>query len=291
MINELRYIDEEALEKKELYVGEVIGVGSEGCVHDFYNKINSFIESKGKEKLNKLRYRLITPRIPLKHMNQVVKKIDEFIKIFDVMSIVINDYGLLYQFNKLNIKHINIILGRTLIRTMADNPWYKLITENEKEGIREEIVQPNILHFEKVELFKAYGVRGIELSPIKENREAIIKLHDYDIFSFVHFDSEIATIGRTCPYVRMLNKSTYECKENCNKVINIEFEKTYGITPARDTNNKKLLKFPQFLGVGNVVFHRKNIDLAFPYEKSAGIIFNYILDDIDQIERTRKLFL
>lgn len=288
MINELRYINEEELEKAEIYAGEVIGVGSEGCVHDFYNKINSFIAYK--EKFSKLQYRLITPRIPLKHMNRVLQIIDEFIKLFDVMAIVINDYGLLYQFNKLNNKHINIILGRTLIRTMADSPWYKLITENEKETIREEIVQPNILHFEKVELFKEYGVGGVELSPIKENQEAIIKLHDYDICSFVHFDSEIATIGRTCPFVRMLNKNTYECKQNCNKVINIEFQKSYGIVSPKDTNNKDSI-FPHFFGVGNVIYHKKNIDPTFKYDVGDGIIFNYLLDDIGKIERFRKLSL
>lgn len=290
MENELRFINDD-IKSKYIDGTEVVGIGSEGCVYDFYNKVNKIIMNKNNPKFRKLRYRLIVPRIPEKHMGRIVKSIYEFIQVFDTKSIVINDYGLLHRLNKLNYLSIDIILGRTLIRTLGDTPWYNFIIENEKKEQQDCIIQSNILHIEKLELFKRYGVNGVELSPIKSNQEVIDKLHKFDISSFVHFDSEIATIGRTCPYIRMLHKYAHECKENCDKVINIKLQRAYGVVTENDASSNEEEIFPHFWGLGNVIYHKKNIDRYFQYEKSDGVIFNYLLDDNDKIERARKKYI
>lgn len=69
-------------------------------------------------------------------MDRVLDKIKEFIKVFNVESIVVNDYGLLYRISKTEGLISEIILGRTLIRTIEDTPWYRLIVESEQEEVK-----------------------------------------------------------------------------------------------------------------------------------------------------------
>lgn len=274
MTNEIRNISIEEINNYDCH-DYILGIGSEGCVHSFYTKIDKFIGNKDKVD-RRYSFRIITPRVPLKHMDRVLDKIKEFIKVFNVESIVVNDYGLLYRISKTEGLISEIILGRTLIRTIEDTPWYRLIVESEQEEVKNSIIKPNILHLQKLELFNIYNIKGVELSPVKGNIEALKKLKMYGIKAFIHYKNELATIGRTCPLMRALEKDTYECKKDCNNIVNIQFKKGYGIMDEKKIQDEEVV--PDFWGIENAFYHKFNIDEKFDYDKCDGVIYNYLLD-------------
>lgn len=284
MTNELRGIVVEDIE--ELGKNEIIGVGSEGCVHDCINKFKALMDLSPKHDKTKISFRLITPRIPEKYMDVMLRWIKRLTSELNVHSIVINDYGLLYKINKENFIFCNIILGRTLIRTLEDIPWNDLIIESESKEMKQAIVRSNIMHLEKINLFKSYNVSGVELSPVKSNERIIDELHKCGLQCFIHYNNEIATIGRTCPRLRIANFKGEKCFLECDKVIIMELVNPYG---AYEYSGELQNIYPTLYNVNNVIYHKKNIYDKFEYQNSDGIIFDYRLCDRRDIDIKRKL--
>lgn len=289
MINELRGISINKVLKENLLENEIIGVGSEGCVHELCVKAEEMIEYKNAfEKVENFHIRIITPRIPEEYMNKVVGYIEKLFTCFKVNSIIINDYGLLHRISKMNSFEIPIILGRTLIRTLSYVPWHSYILRGESEEKKSNLLQPNILHLEKLELYKKYNVAGVELCATTNNIDTIKVLKENSIMTFVNFDNIIATIGRTCPVARMLNEEVKQCKQLCRSALNVEFVKSQGIINTAKYETKISDEIvPRFLNLGSVVYHKKCIDKEFPYELSDGVIFDYRLSDENEIYKKR----
>lgn len=285
MINELRGIPLDILNSFELYSNEIIGIGSEGCIHDCIRKILRLLDMINNKKINNnVRFRIITPRIPQKYMDVTTELLFSVFDKIKVESIVINDYGLLFKLKKSSYLKGFIILGRTLIRTLADVPWNNLIIGNEHLELQKDILRTNILHIDKIQLFKNYKVAGVEISPVKVNNDEIQKLRDAGIKCFVHYNNEIATIGRTCPRLRLEKGNANYCVLNCDKPITLEFYQGYGVTD--NIENKGL--YPIFYNINNVIYHQQNVFKAFDFQKSDGIIYDYRLCNIKHLYDERK---
>lgn len=285
MTNELRGVKLDEVNRIELYEGEVVSVGSEGCVHDCIRKFLHLLDLAGKEFLNKICFRIVTPRIPEKYMASMLNLLSEIVARVHVNSIIINDYGLLYYLSKNHLSYGDIILGRTLIRTLADVPWHNLFLDAENFELRESMLQSNIMHLEKVELFKKYNVTGVELSPVKVNENIMSSLHNVGLKCYVHYNSEIATIGRTCPRLRVKKRKAERCDINCDGSILLEFHEPYSLSKV-DANGSKL--YPTLYNINNVIYHKGNVFDAFEYQRSDGVIFDYRICDAKVINEERK---
>ena len=284
MINELRGVNLDELKQIELFEGEIIGVGSEGCVHDCIRKVLQLMNIAGKQFLNEISFRIVTPRIPEKCMATMLNLLSEIASRVKVESIVINDYGLLYYLCKNHLLFGDIILGRTLIRTLADVPWNNLFWEAESLEMRESMLQANIMHLEKIELFKKYNVKGVELSPVKVNENIIANLQNMGLQCYVHYNNEIATIGRTCPRLRIKKSKAEGCVLDCDKSIELEFSQPYSLTKL---DSKISSIYPILYNINNVIYHRGNVFDKFDYQKSDGVIFDYRLCAEREINESR----
>lgn len=284
MINELRGVALDAVKEIELYEGEIVSVGSEGCVHDCIRKFLHLLELNGKEILNGIPFRIVTPRIPEKYMASMSNLLSEITTRIRVESIIINDYGLLYYLSKNCILCGDIILGRTLIRTLADVPWYNLFLEPESTEIRKSMLQANIMHLEKIELFKKYNVKGVELSPVKVNESIIENLHNMGLQCYVHYNNEMATIGRTCPRLRIKKSKAEKCAINCDEPIFLEFYQPYSLSKL---NSDIAGSYPALYNVNNAIYHKGNVFDKFDYQRSDGVIFDYRLCTAEEINEER----
>lgn len=274
MINELRGVSFEDLKQIELFEGEIIGVGSEGCVHDCMRKVSQLMGVVEKKLSHEISYRIVTPRIPEKYMVSMLNLLSEIASQVKINSIVVNDYGLLYYLNKNCIMYGDIILGRTLIRTLADVPWNNLFLETESLEMRESMLQANIMHLEKIELFKKCNVKGVELSPVKVNENIMANLQKMGLQCYVHYNSEIATIGRTCPRLRMRKSKAEGCVLDCDESIELEFSQPYSLTKI---DSKSASVYPVLYNINNAIYHKGNVFDNFDYLRSNGIIFDYRL--------------
>lgn len=288
MINELRGIALDKLNQMELHDGEIIGVGSEGCVHDCIRKFRQLLSISEKEYFKKISFRIITSRVPEKCMSPILNMLSEIVKKVQVDSIVINDYGLLYCIKSNHLVANNLILGRTLIRTLADVPWHNLFVEAESLDTRESMMQANIMHLEKIELFKKYNIRGVELSPVDVNEKIIYSLQKIGVQCYVHYDNQIATIGRTCPRLRIIKSKAKGCTIDCDQAIQLEFFEPYGLSKL---DFDKANVYPLMYNINNVIYHRGNVYDKFEYQRSDGIIFDYRLNGVQEIEEKRRTFI
>ena len=274
MKNEVRGFDLPLGEDKEKdFEGLVIGLGSESCVHEFYyqaEKLFSFIERKDFD-ISKYKLRIITPRIPQKYFEIIENYLRRFLAIIDIDSIIFNDYGLLHRmYNQLS--GVELILGRTLVRGLTYVPWSELILKDETFEMQDIISQLNIMHTPKIKLLKIYGIKGVELCPTINGYKTIDYLHNQEMNVYVNYNNIIASVGRACPLVRMLDKNISNCGQLCKKALNIEFVRPGGfIINQKGTYNELI---PNFKCVGNMILYHKNIFVDFPYNKSDGVIFD-----------------
>jgi len=287
MKNELRGIALDKLNQMKLHEGEIVGVGSEGCAHDCIRKLQQLLNMAEKEFLKKISFRIVTPRVPEKCMVSILNLLFEIAKRVKVDSIIINDYGLLYYLDNHYLPLSNIILGRTLIRTLADVPWYNLFVETESLETRKSMVQANIMHLEKIELFKKYNVQGVELCPVKANENIIADLQKTGMQCYVHYNNEIATIGRTCPRLRVNKSKAEECAIDCDEAIKIEFFQPYGLSKL-DSEIANI--YPLMYNINNVIYHSGNVYDKFNYQRSDGIIFDYRFNVAQEIDEGRITF-
>lgn len=273
--------------KRNYVNGIVLGIGSEGCVHKFLFEVNKLLEIVTENKsLSDLKYRIVTPRVPTKYMDRVAIAIKKMISTLEIDTIVINDYGVMYRLCKVENIRTPVILGRTLIRSVEYVPWHNYILRDEEEGVRDAILLPNIIHTEKIALFKDYNVKGVELCATKNNARSIKLLKKEGFATYIHYNSIIATIGRTCPVIRMEQKEVDTCQELCNHFLDVNLNKIWGannllyIEPTDDA--RRII--PPYKCIGNVIYYDSNIDEDFPFAECDGLIFDYGLDTEMNIE-------
>ena len=91
-----------SMEKISISQGMIIEIGTESCWIKFCHEIDHFINNH--ELLLGRNVRIVTPRVSQGHVADVVKRIVDITKLLDIEAIIINDYGVLYSFNKTGIR-------------------------------------------------------------------------------------------------------------------------------------------------------------------------------------------
>ncbi|MDA8334899.1 MAG: hypothetical protein M0Z41_07915 [Peptococcaceae bacterium] len=276
MIIEKRGIKPSLLSETFVDTHTLIGIGSEGCVHKFCLTIRDMLEL-GEHSAGQLTYRLITPRVPANYTDIVIQNIQTAVTNLRIQSIIINDYGILFRLMREKLEGIQLILGRTLIRSLEYVPWHKYILRNEDAATQEHLLRPSILHSDKVALFKQYNIGAVELCATPLVGDSIELLREHGILSYVHYDSIIATIGRSCPVVRMHRSKIGTCHNLCDTALNVALNRVWGVSqslyqsPSPAASNIT----PAYICLGNVIYYKGMNEDSFPFEKGAGIIFDY----------------
>lgn len=278
MIREVRGISPKLLHEISNYDEDIIiGIGSEGCVCKFCSIMDELLQIQHKEdELLKYKIRIITPRVPEKYSDRVIKCISDAIMKFNIDSVVINDYGILYGIKNMIKKEIPLIIGRTLMRSLEYVPWSAYMLRHEEEEVKKNLLIPNILHSSKLELFKKFNIVGTELCATMEASTYIDVLQKKGIKVFVHYNTIIGSLGRTCPVVRINNAKIGECVDLCDSYLEVELNKSWGANKSIN-QDRNLDIIPKYQCVGNAVYYYKN-DNEFQYEICDGVIYDNILN-------------
>lgn len=263
----------------------IIRVGTEGCVHKFCECLEALLNS---DCMNQIIH-LVSPRIPNKYMDRVIDYLEKVREQYNVESIVVNDYGLLYRMKTLGMKYQEIILGRTLVRSLAYTPWSNYIIRDEGDSIKENLLAANIFHKSKIEFFRQYNITGVELCSSPLLKETIEMVHENNIKAYVHLNTIIATIGRTCPIVRMKETSVGECQHLCNECYKVKLNKVWGVNKFMYQEPTQQIKdlIPDYLVKENVVYYKCN---EMQSQELADVcIIDYMLNKEEEIDSVNQM--
>ncbi len=201
------------------------------------------------------------------HFERVMEKVQQFFHL--PLNIVVNDWGTLhYLVSQQNLPHVSFSLGRQLVYSLMNCPWYEDILQNETDDIRKAYLQVNVDSDSILALLQQYGVKEIDLDMGPGMQESIQSLRKEGIAINAFLDYAMASMSRSCHTVRAYNESVGNCGYLCNEAIYIEprqrwnrFEDTM-IRIAKE-NRQKL---GELIVYGNIVVQNKEWTGEEPFE-------------------------
>lgn len=135
------------------------------------------------------------------------------------ISVSINDWGLLYRLKEKIRPDHDIYLGRLLTKSIADWTWSNLFFEKENVAAIDYLSQNNFNHDLKIEYFKKWGIKGIEVNVHRrgETSYAYIQKQGFAIIGYA--DKSIAAVSRVCPYLKMegMDYTSGDCTNLCTE--------------------------------------------------------------------------
>lgn len=244
-------------------------IGSENCCLRFSHEIESFIEKS--PALQGKKFRLVTPRVSQGYMKNLVGLILKIIGVLDIEAVIINDYGVLYELNKLRINK-NFILGRLVIRCPEYEPHHQMrIHPEEDQNIIRNWLNPAILHTKKIELLKKMNFTGVELSATNSVAGAVKIIQSRDLKVNVHYNSYVGGLNRTCLVAREYDTEIGSCARLCDRPGKIKLANIEGKYDL--STDKEVCGFPDNLVFGNVVYFLRAAE-GFPYAECDAVIFD-----------------
>lgn len=177
-----------------------IDIGNEGCWIKFCEQMKFYAEHY--QALQGKRVRLVTPKVTQGHVQTVVDCIVDLLKLIDVEAIFINDYGVLYSFNKTGIK-ANLIYGRLLVFCQEYELGYKTrFCAEEDINVIKSWSCPSYVYSNKIELLHKMQFTGVELCQSDSVKDLLHYDKAPDFSIHMHYDSYIGACGRSCTIAR-----------------------------------------------------------------------------------------
>lgn len=243
---------------------DTICLGHSGCIHKMAGLAEEHIQyilQQGKSAKIEL------PILFETHFERVMEKVQQFFHL--PLNIVVNDWGTLhYLVSQQNPPHVSFSLGRQLVYSLMNCPWYEDILQNETNDIRKAYLQVNVDSDSILALLQQYGVKEIDLDMGPGMQESIQSLRKEGIAINAFLDYAMASMSRSCHTVRAYNESVGNCGYLCNEAIYIEprqrwnrFEDTM-IRIAKE-NRQKL---GELIVYGNIVVQNKEWTGEEPFE-------------------------
>ncbi|MBD5534781.1 MAG: hypothetical protein HDQ99_03795 [Lachnospiraceae bacterium] len=255
----------------------IIDIGNEGCWIKFCEQMKFYVEHY-KALLGKS-VRLVTPKVTQGHVQTVVDCIVELLKLIDVEAIFINDYGVLYSFNKTGIK-LNLIYGRLLVFCQEYELGYKTrYCDEEDINVIKSWSCPSYVYSNKIELLREMQFTGVELCPSDSVKDLLHYDKAPDFSIHMHYDSCIGACGRSCTTARNEKKPIFQCTELCNSVHSIKLDSMYGQNLKMDKQD--IEHFENNILVGNMLYFITK-PYNFPYELCADTIYDNRFDKIEE---------
>jgi hypothetical protein len=242
---------------------EVIGLGHIGCFHKM-----SLLTEYHLQRIYNLQ-KEIKIELPIIYENQMQSALHKLHSWMTYpVSLVINDYGMLFELKKLGItENVPIYLGRNLISSFFNCPWYGNILIEEEIDVKEMWNQVNVDNEEMIQFLKENKVVGIDIdiSPYMEKSILELRNRGFEVNAFVQ--NPIASISRSCHIVRNLNEKIGSCQHLCNKPVQLQPMESWN---RFDDAYKRISKttreeIGQLLAYGNVVVSKTNSPLEIDY--------------------------
>ena len=241
-----------------------VGLGSEYCSILIQNteKLDKAVSEINNAGLKPL---LVTPCIHALEFDKVSELIVRFIRKNPNADIVFNDWGMLSYIaeNAFNPPESHWWIGRLISRTMADWPWFDIITRFESEEVIKKLANNSICHDEVFRIIKNFKISGIEMNSNKYNAESIDKAKKQNLYVKTHLNKKLLAAGRSCIYM------TDKLESSCNQLCDGSCSKLSLHLSALDStdllhdNNPLLQKcYPEILLAGAGVFDRAQRDLS-----------------------------
>lgn len=237
-----------------------MSIGTEGCAKKFCHDMEEILSLD--EDFN-FELTLVTPRVGEELFYRLVGLIHKICHRYIIKYIVVNDYGVLNELQKSTYE--NIIIGRTLIRSLAYVPWCENLVVDETPKVKLNLFLPSIVHNAKIEFFKNYHIYGVELCATPLLEMAVNWLNANDVKIFYHYNTTISSIGRTCPYTRLMNNSVTECNYQCSEMLNVKLCQIWNahscLYEEKDVPSEFII--PEFFNIENVLYHITKNDEVF----------------------------
>jgi hypothetical protein len=249
----------------DMYHFDSIGIGHTGCVHKLMGISDDHIEML----LN--RFNNVKVEIPIIFQSHLAKVIDK-IKLWEKypIGLIINDFGILYE---LKFHHLldkfHISLGRNLVYSFFNCPWYEDILAYEDDQMKELWLESNMDNDQMIDFLQEYHIREIDMDLSMHLKGSIEKLRSKGIKINGFIENPIASISRSCHAVRVFNGKLGECQELCNQPILLEPKQRWNrfddtLVRISKPNRDKL---GTLLVYGNtIVSQRKNIDIEYTFD-------------------------
>jgi len=199
---------------------DIVGIGDEGCVHKLPN-IEIAKDMIKKIKNARKMIRIITPKIPERHLRRVVELIKIISNETEEFWITINDLGLLYALKKEKIELKHVTIGRAISRSFEDCLWYEHILRDEDEFVKDAIIQNNMAHKVKIDFFKDYQIDAIESNMLEHQEKAFANLKNCGYKVCVHYGYIAVAFSRACQTAKYYKAEIPDCKAKCSKPIHM----------------------------------------------------------------------
>lgn len=258
----------------------IYDIGSEHCCILCIQNLDEFYINK---QTNRSNLRIVTPRIPQRYIKSVMNRIYKFMDKYRIIALVVNDLGLLYEIKKAGLK-IDIVLGRLLVRCQDYELGYeKRLEKTTSDNIVRCWLTPSIFHAKKLELFRQYNVKGVELCPTKAVKE-FIESADIEMDIYMHRNTVVGALGRACISCRQNQIAAVIPCNNCVESDRLKHKASYAKNYMLQSDQNL---FPENYLVGNIVYFIINTEY-FPFDKCKAIIYdkklselNYLIEDLN----------
>lgn len=223
----------------------------------------------------------ISPKLTQTVINEETNKISMLLE--KNISVSVNDWGALYKIKNSIKSENNVYIGRLLTKSIHDWAWSSVYFEKENKSEIEYLVQNNFNHKLKIDFFKGWNVKGIEVNVYTEGEESYrhIKEQGFEIVGYT--DNTILAVSRACPVARLngVNFYTQKCKKYC-------LAKQFEMLPAEE---KQKNIYPKMELRGNILYKPQNPELLWHgYNK---LVFDWRREQeqqlIDRLNRVRTL--
>ncbi|HEX3028851.1 MAG TPA: hypothetical protein VHT34_06025 [Clostridia bacterium] len=190
----------------------------------------------------------ISPKLSQAYIEGEYKRVLAFMN--QGISISVNDWGLLYKLRPhINEEH-DICIGRVLSKSIADWYWQDIFLGFEKEKGRRYLQQNNFNHKAKIDYFRGWGVKGVEVSINNVSEDSYKGIHDKGMYVIGFADSSILGLARACPATNIQNDGvhTEQCK-GCRELFHL--------VPKKEEHKDF---YPKIMVSGKVIFSQKDVE-------------------------------
>jgi hypothetical protein len=232
-------------------------LGDEGCIYlCLHDSVLDFAK-KCKDKQKTVRF--LTPIVPDRYMDDLVKRIEYLSRIIS-LKVTFNDYGLLHRCSKLiENKQIIPVFGRVLTRSMLDCNWAKRLLTNENDKVIAGLYEYSLMDNEKIKLLEEFHIQEIE---VNYHPEKIAELSEVVKLPIVIYNNQLLSVGRVCfsaRYQQLKLPNCAECME-CRKKLQFSVNKKW--SKKRMCYDEPDEEFKQYMSdlyvQGNVVYRNIN---------------------------------
>lgn len=220
---EIRIPNLKFLERALRYECSIISMGSDSCPYclpsiDDIDEAYDKVAKAGRE------FKLVTPVIFQKHWSMFLEYLDQVVKKFPNLRLVINDYGVLNYLNGIGYDMKNVSVGHVLSYIYEECPWFSYLLDGEGDFLK---------NSEEITVFDTPG----NLSVLKEFGIGEVEtcLMPFAITSFYGFwktgfkvnamvDMIPFTYGRACHGARYYEKTVgNDCFEVCDRITKLRY--------------------------------------------------------------------